>query len=204
MTIARNRPSITLSPRKYDVAGLPARYFGPGELEALLHLYESIAPRVVVEFGVNTGRNAVAALRNIPSINRYIGVDVEPGYQTRMPVQRREVPARPGELALHDPRFELIVRPRGTFDLVPTDLPAADVVFIDADHSRVAVEHDTALARSIVRSGGLVIWHDDNGRPVVEVTQTLNDLCSSGDPIHHVANTWLSFETRQAIYRHEG
>lgn len=194
MIIARNRQSITLSPRKYDTAGLPSRYFGPGELDALLHLYESAAPRVVIEFGVNTGRNAVAALRNIPSIERYIGIDVEPGYQTHMPVQRREVPAHPGELAQHDPRFHLIVKPRGTFDLSATDLPLADAIFIDADHSRVAVEHDTRLAHAVLRPPGIIIWHDDNGLPVVEVTQTLNDMFDAGAAIQHVADTWLSFE----------
>lgn len=196
MNIARNRPSIKLAPRRYDTAGLPERYFGPGELAALLHLYESVRPRVVVEIGVNTGRNAVAALRNIPSIERYIGIDVAPDYRTIMQVQRREVPARPGELALHDPRFELIVRSRGSFDLTPADLARADAVFIDADHSRAGVENDYALAKAIVRPGGIIIFHDDNGLPVVEVTQTLNDICAGGADIKHVAGTWLAFEVR--------
>lgn len=194
MTIARNRASVKLLPRKYDTAGLPTRFFNPGELDRLLHLYESVAPRVVIEFGVHMGRNAVAALRNIPSIERYIGVDVVPDYRTTMPVQRNEVPAEPGSLALHDSRFELIVRPRGTFDIERDDLPIADVVFIDADHSRVAVEHDYALAKRAVRPGGMIIFHDDNGLPAVQVTETLNDLCAAGAPIVHVADTWLAFE----------
>jgi predicted O-methyltransferase YrrM len=194
MPIARNRPSIELKPRKYDTAGLPTRYFGPGELEALLHLYELVAPKVIIEFGVNTGRNAAAALRNIAGLERYVGVDVPPGYQTHMPVQRNEVPDQPGQLAAHDPRFELVIRERGTFDLLPADLPQADAVFIDADHSRLGVEHDYLLACQITRQGGIVIFHDDNGLPVVEVTQTLNDICASGARIKHVQGTWLSYQ----------
>lgn len=192
MQIKRNRPSVKLSPRSYDAAGLPTRFFNPGELDALLHLFEGA--RVIVEFGCHEGRNAAAALRNLPTVERYVGVDVPVEYVTKMAVQRKEIPAEPGRLAAHDPRFELIVRPRGTFDLAADDLPAADAVFIDADHSREGVENDTALARLIVRPGGIIIWHDDNCLPVVEVTQTLNDYCAAGARIQHVAGTWLAFQ----------
>lgn len=194
MAITRNRESIRLRPREYDTAGLPTRYFNSGELERLLHLYESVNPEVVIEFGVNTGRNAVAAIRNIPTIERYVGVDVTPDYRTHLQVQRKEIPARPGELALGLPQFELIVRPRGTFELTAEDLPQCDAVFIDADHSRVGVLNDRALALQVVRKGGVIIYHDDNCLPVVEVTQTLNDLCEQGAVIQHVADTWLAFE----------
>lgn len=192
--IARLRPSTTLLPRAYDVAGLPARFFGPGELVALLHLFESVAARVIIEFGVNEGRNAAAALRNLSTIERYVGVDVPPGYVTQMAVQRGEIPAAPGHLAAGDERFELIIREHGTFDLEAPDLPQACAVFIDADHSRAGVLNDYALARAVTRPGGLIIFHDDNGLPEVEVTQTLNDLCRAGRNIVHVEATWLAFE----------
>lgn len=194
MQIKRNRPSVSLSPREYDARGLPTRFFNPGELDALLHLFESVKPRTIIEFGVHEGRNAAAALRNVAGLERYVGVDVPPSYVTKMAVQRKEIPAQPGRLAENDPRFELILRPRGTFDLSLDDLPAADAVFIDADHSREGVENDTRLALSVVRPGGIIIWHDDNCLPVVEVTQTLNDYCDAGARIAHVAGTWLAFE----------
>lgn len=190
----RNRPSVKITPRKYDTRGLPSRFFNPGELDRLLHLYEMVQPKVIVEFGVHTGRNAVAALRNISGIECYVGVDVTPDYETRMECQRKEVPAVPGELALGDPRFVIEVRPRGTFDMIAADFPQACAVFIDADHSRAGVENDYAIAKAITRSGGIIIFHDDNGLPVVEVTQTLNDFCDAGAQIKHVAGTWLSYE----------
>lgn len=182
--IARLRPSRRLQPRNYDVSGLPTRFFGPGELVALLHLFESVAPRVIIEFGVNAGRNAAAALRNLSTIERYVGVDVPPDYVTQMAVQRREVPASPGHLAAGDERFELILREYGTFDLEAADLPQACA----------GVLNDYALARAVTRPGGLIIFHDDNGLPDVEVTQTLNDLCRAGRNIVHVERTWLAFE----------
>lgn len=185
---------MTLSPRDYNISGLPARFMHPGELEVLLCLMESVNPKVVVEFGVHTGRNAVAALRNIKTIERYVGVDVEQGYVTRMSAQRKEIPAVPGELALGMPGFELIVRRRGSFELSADDLPKADAVFIDGDHSRVGVLNDTKLARAIIQPGGIVIWHDDNGLKSVEVTQTLNDLCADGAKIEHVQDTWIAYE----------
>lgn len=194
MQITRNRPSEKLRPRSYDASGLPTNYFNPGELDALLHLMESVSPAIVVEFGVNAGRTPAAILRNLPSVQRYIGIDVEPGYQTIMPVQRREIPDDPGHLARHDPRFELLLRPRGSFDLKPEDLPTADAFFIDADHSRQGVLNDYALSLKCVRPGGIIIFHDDNCLPVVEVTQTLNELCDKGAEIRHISDTWIAYE----------
>jgi len=194
MNIQRNRRSVEIKPRAYDLEGLPTRYFHPGEIEVLMHLIESVEAAVVIEFGVNEGRTPAAVLRNVPTITKYVGIDVTRDYRTIMPVQRKEIPIKPGHLAAHDPRFQLIVRRRGSFDLTPADLPQADVAFIDADHSRQGVMNDYSLARKVVRPGGIIIFHDDNCLPTVEVTQTLNDLCDEGREIVHVAGTWLAYE----------
>lgn len=37
---------------------------------------------------------------------------------------------------------------------------AADLVFVDGDHQRNGIVSDTRLALSLVRPGGLVVWHD--------------------------------------------
>ncbi len=86
------------------------------------------------------------------------------------------------------------MRERGTLDLTAEDLPACDVVFIDGDHSVSAVLHDYALAKAIVRPGGIIVFHDDNGLPVVDVSLVLDSLCAGGADIQHVAGTWLAFE----------
>lgn len=177
----------------YDVSGLPTEFMNPGELEVFLGLIGLRRSAVVVEFGVNRGRNAAAALRNFPFIRRYVGIDVLPGYVPAMRCQRNEVPSQAGDL-VDDPRFELILRERGSYDLLPEDLPAAAFYFIDGDHSRAGVLNDRALALASAVSGGIILYHDDNGRPEVEVSQTLNELRDNGAAIYHIEDTWFAWE----------
>jgi predicted O-methyltransferase YrrM len=194
-SIKRNRPSVKVEAGRFDIAGLPTQYFNPGELETLLTLIDMVSARTVVEIGVNAGRNPAAVLRNLAYVQRYVGVDVTAGHRTTLPVQRREVPAVPGHLAAHDPRFELILRARGSFDLTEADLPKADAVFIDGDHSFDAVVHDWSLALEILNPGGIIIFHDDNCRAEVEVTQAINHINDEYDrSIKHVSGTWLAYE----------
>ena len=159
-----------------------------------MHLVGSVNPSSVIEFGCNEGRAAATILHNVPQIESYVGIDVLPGYRTLRECQRGEVPARPGIFAAPDPRFRWILRARGAFDLTPADLPACDAVFIDADHSRAGVLNDYRLARALTRPGGIIIFHDDNGLPVVEVSETIEDLVATGEAIVHVAGTWLAFQ----------
>lgn len=188
------RPNVAIAARPADLSGLPDRFMNPGELETLVTLVGGVAPRTVIEIGVNSGRTAKAILRNVPSIERYVGIDVPPSYAFAKRVQRNEVPPKPGELALDDPRFRLMLVRRGTFDLTPNDLPQADVVFIDGDHGAEAVRNDHALAKALVRPGGLIIHHDDHDLGNVDVRDVLDDLHTETAPISHVLGTWLAFE----------
>jgi predicted O-methyltransferase YrrM len=190
-------PSVepaALGVRPVDKTGLPERYMNPGELDALVALARSVRPRVAIEIGVNEGRTAKLLLDQVPSIERYIGVDVLPGYVTAKACQRREIPARPGALALGDARFRLILLPRGSLDLSVAELGLADFVFIDGDHGRQAVLRDTALAYAIVRPGGMIVWHDYHNLETVDVRAALEEMAAAGASIQHVAGTWLAFE----------
>lgn len=191
---SKARPNVTIIPREgIDLSGLHTRYVNPGELETLVTLVESVKPRTMIEVGCNSGRTAKAILRNVPSLERYVGIDVPEGYQFAKTVQRREVPPKPGELALDDPRFRLLLARRGTFDLTAADLPLADVVFIDGDHGEAAVRADHALALQLVRPGGLIIHHDDHDQPTVDVRAVLDDIHTEAAPISHVLGTWLAY-----------
>jgi len=174
----------------------PPRYFNAGELDRLVALVASVNPRTVIEFGCNEGRAAATVLLNLPQIEQYVGIDVLPGYVTIRKCQRNEVPAEPGKFALPDPRFRLILKPRGSFDLRPADLPQADACFIDADHSRAGVLNDYVLAKLSMKhgGGGIIVFHDDNGLGAVEVSETLDELAVAGAEIVHIQNTWLAFE----------
>lgn len=173
---------------------LPKRYMNAGELEALVALVRSVHPRCMVEIGTNTGRTARALLDNVPSLQRYIGIDVLPGYEFGCAVQSKEVPLDPGHYANGDPRFELLLPPRGSFDLAPADLGSCDVVFIDGDHSRRAVVHDTQLARQVLRPGGLIIWHDYHDLGTVDVREVLHEELQQGSSIAHIEGTWIAFQ----------
>lgn len=187
------RPNTRVAPAKADLSGLPTAFMNPGELETLVALVDGVKAKVVVEIGVNGGRTAKALLRNVASIERYYGVDVPPSYEFGLRLQAKECPPKPGELALDDPRFRLLLARRGTFDLSPADFPQADVVFIDGDHGEAGVRNDHALALAIVRPGGLIIHHDDHDLGNVDVRQVLDALHDEAAPIHHVTGTWLAF-----------
>lgn len=148
----------------------------------------------MVEFGVNEGRTARAILQNVKSMKHYVGIDVPPTCKPTLPFQRREIPQQPGNLAKHDPRFELIVKPRGSFDVSLKELPICDAVFIDGDHSQAGVLQDYGLAKKVIRPGGVIIFHDYHGEGVVEVREVLHDLMSSGVKLQHVSDTWLAFQ----------
>jgi predicted O-methyltransferase YrrM len=168
-----------------------------GELETLIALVRSVKPAHVIEFGVNVGRTAKAIMANVPGIERYTGIDVLPGYVPVKTVQRREVPARAGEMVQADARFHLVVRPRGSLDLTAADLSPCDAAFIDGDHGRDAVMHDTMLARALVRGGGIIVWHDYHELGTVDVKTVLDEMSQAGDVIMRVEQTWLAFERVQ-------
>jgi predicted O-methyltransferase YrrM len=183
---------VALRSRAIDLRGLPTRFMAPGELEELIAIIRLVeAPRAMLEIGCHQGRTAALCLREIPSLQRYMGVDVLPGYRPALAAQRGETSRNPGHHALHDERFRLLLRPRGSLDLAPAEIGPVDVAFIDGDHGAAAVRHDTALARALVR--GVIIWHD-YGNPAAEVTGVIDDEVARGHDIRQVKGTWLAFE----------
>jgi predicted O-methyltransferase YrrM len=187
-------PQASLNIQPIDWTGLDRRFLNPGELEVLVALVRSVNAKGVLEIGCNTGRTAKALLDNVPSIERYQGIDVKQGYIPSKAVQRHEVPRDPGHMAMHNPRFELLLSERGSFDLMPDDLLPCDVCFIDGDHGAEAVQHDTDLAHDVVRHGGMIIWHDYHSLATVDVRDVLDALYAGGAPIVHVESTWIAYQ----------
>lgn len=186
----------TLDVRPLDWSGIPeehrARFLNPGEPEVLAALVRSVRPRSMIEFGCQNGRTARLLLDNVPTLRRYLGVDVPFGYVTEKEVQRGEVPERPGELAFADSRFRLMLAGRGSADLLSEDIGGMDVAFIDGDHSFTGVMHDHDLAASCVRKGGIIIYHDYHNLGTVDVADYLHGFDASSG-IQHVAGTWFAF-----------
>jgi predicted O-methyltransferase YrrM len=186
-------PQETVVKYPIDWSTRPRRFMNPGELETLITLIASVNPKQVIEFGINVGRTAQAILEYVPGIEGYTGIDVPIGYVTAKEVQRGEVPQVPGELVKDDPRVTLLVRTGGSQSLRAHELPEADAIFIDGDHSRKGVENDTMLAWQRVRPGGIIVWHDYHDLETVDVREVLNDLYEKGWNLRHVKDTWLVY-----------
>jgi predicted O-methyltransferase YrrM len=177
-----------LGVRPIDWLGLHREYQNAGEMEILVALARSIDARSMLEIGCRDGRTARLVLRNVETLERYVGIDVAPGYEPRLECQRSEVTECPGTLALSDPRFDLMLRKRGSLDLTAVDFAERfDICYIDGDHSAAAVRHDSSLALAITR--GLIVWHD-YGNAAVEVTGVLDSLDL---PLRRISGTWFAF-----------
>lgn len=189
-------PLANIASRAPQIGRAPDDFFmAPYEREVLVLLIRDIAAKTVVEIGVQAGHAAHTLLKHVPTIERYIGVDVTPDYKPVHNIQKTEILPDPGYLVMSDPRFQLITRPRGSLDLTSLDLPPCDVMLIDGDHGRAPVEHDSSLAFSLVRPGGLIIWHDydiETTTPQHDVVTVLQELRAQGRLIEHVPNTWLA------------
>lgn len=167
------------------------QYLGDRETAILIDLLGY--PRVVIEFGCNIGRTARAILAARPGIERYVGIDVPFDHEPTLPGQRMETPLRAGSV-VNDRRFKLLIQDSRTLSV--DDLEPCDAVFIDGDHSYGAVLSDSRLAYSLLRPGGILVWHD-YGNPSVEVTQAVAVLYQSGWPVSQVMDTWLTYVRKQ-------
>lgn len=177
------------------------------ERGVLITLLRELRTETFVEIGINQGLCAEVLLAALPTLRRYVGVDVEPGYIGSNDQPETNVPEIPAHYALGDHRLEVIVRPRGSFDLTPEDLPICDAMLIDGDHGTEAVVWDTQLAKACVRKGGLILWHDyylaeqiaddktfNNNSP--DVSAVLNGWFADGMDIKHIEDTWLAVMRR--------
>ena len=172
--------------------GLHQQYLQQGEMECIAALLRMVEAKSVLEIGCRDGRTARVLLHNVTALERYIGVDVPMSYSPALEHQRREMVPAPGALAMPDPRFELIIREQGSLDLGPQDLPLVDAAWIDGDHSEKCVAYDAALARAVVRPGGVIIFHDVfNG--AVEVVRVVERLYGEGWPLKVIQGTWLAY-----------
>jgi predicted O-methyltransferase YrrM len=186
-------PQSMLDVAPIEWLALPREYQNPGEMEVLAALARSISARDMLEIGCRDGRTARLMLHNVPTLQRYQGIDVKPGYRPQHSHQLSEIPKIPGMFANDNPRFELILRPRGSLDLTADDLPPCDICYIDGDHGDFAVNRDSNLAFRIVRPGGLIVWHDYNNSPTVDVKKIIDFYAACGYPIKLIAGTWFAY-----------
>ena len=190
-------PTIAKSELEYlwpiNWLGLHQHYLNVGEMDIIAALLRQVEAKSMLEIGCRDGRTARVLLHNVSALVRYIGVDVPMCYVPALHHQRAEMVRDPGALVIDDPRFELVIRERGSLDLMPADLPPIDAVFIDGDHGEQAVEWDSRIAYAIAQK--LIIWHD-YANVAVDVQRVIHRRCEEGWPIKTVEGTWLAYLTR--------
>lgn len=130
------------------------------DLTAIMELLWQVEPLSLLEIGVNEGRTARSILDHVPSIQRYVAVDLSDhgDYSEYLIGNAHIIPKVPAQFVVADPRFNLILRPRGSFDVTAAELGKFDVVFVDGDHMLWGIMHDTGLAKRCATK--LIIWHD--------------------------------------------
>jgi predicted O-methyltransferase YrrM len=185
-------PQSDIDVQPIDWLGLPRDYCQPGEMEILIAMARSVKPRRMLEIGVRDGRTAKLMLHHLPTLELYYGIDVPLTYQPQLTHQRNEMTDALGKFARGDRRFELIVREHGSLDLSKDDLLPCDVIYIDGDHGDRAVRHDSVLALDLIRSGGLIVWHDYHNGSTVDVKAVLDELAHAF-PLKLIENTWFAY-----------
>lgn len=158
--------------------------------------------RTIFEFGTATGRTAYLLARNAPPDSRVYTITlhpdevdayrVEPGDQGKASrIARRE--SRFASFLYQgtavERRIEQLFGDSKTFDHTPY-LAGCDLVFVDGSHAYSYVVSDSARALEMVRSGGVVLWHDYKGRrgAGADVYRALNEL-SARLPLVRLAGT---------------
>jgi predicted O-methyltransferase YrrM len=66
-----------------------------------------------------------------------------------------------------------------------------DLIFVDGSHARKYTENDTEVALSMLKPGGIIIWHD-YARVWPDVTAVLNEYNSKGLNVEHIVGTTLA------------
>ena len=118
------------------------------EVPAFCGLIRQEAPRRAVEIGTWWGLGAETI------------VEMSPGCEVLTIDHKDQKVTRDPELGPPDPSITYMIADSKTVRLPSEWYGATDLVFVDGDHKRNGIVSDTRLALSLVRPGGLIIWHD--------------------------------------------
>lgn len=137
------------------------------ELAVLAAIVRLRQPKSIFEIGTADGNTTLQFAINAPPECKITTLDI--GSQSGRPLLRIDPGdklfvgrSKPGERfrnSLHAGKIHQLICDSATFD--PTPYRAAiDLIFVDGAHSYEYVQNDTLKALTMIRPGGLVIWHD--------------------------------------------
>jgi predicted O-methyltransferase YrrM len=140
----------------------------PEEIRWLFEAVRELRPQTVVEIGLDEGGTLFLWTRAAPADARLIALDTRPagrlGRLSPFPLVRTAFARGSQRIELlmatdsHD--AATVERLRGLLNGA-----AIDFLFIDGDHSYEGVRRDFELYSPLVRSGGVVAFHDVSQRP---------------------------------------
>lgn len=161
------------------------------ELICLAAITASLKPAKVVEFGTFDGRTTVQFAANTALRGRVMTIDCIAGPVDFGDATGFCVPTTIGQHFIGRPLAENI--DVLTVDSQSTDWSphhgTADLIFVDADHSRDSVLRDSRTAAMMLRRGGMIVWHDF--LYLDGVTSALAELARDMT-IQHIAGTTLA------------
>jgi SAM-dependent methyltransferase len=160
-------------------------WYEEDELRALWRMCRlSVRADGILEVGCFTGRTSALLAHFVQTLHRPAPLTfVDPFLPQFMPgfdmhAAKREFMRRLNEIGTP---YRLVEK--RTIDTTPADRPPSiDLLHVDGDHSRVAVETDLRLLLPLVRPGGIACFHD-YGRAAFEVTGVVDELCWDWDVI---------------------
>lgn len=167
------------------------------ELMVLGALTKVLQPKLVVEFGTFMGGSTLAMASNMPAGSKIITIDLDPTARSThvhgMGVGLSEFDVG---CLFRGTRYESMIEQRfsNTVEFSDEDLiSAADLVFVDADHTYEFAKRDTETAVQFVKSEGTILWHDYRWEPAnpecVGVTHTVNEFYEEYGCCSQIAGT---------------
>lgn len=173
------------------------------ELLTLGALIKILQPRLIVEFGTFTGGSTLAMAANMPEDGRIVTIDLAPA-DRKTHVHGMGVGLSEFEVGclFQSTRYEARIEQRfaNTVDFQDADLvAAADLVFVDADHTYEFAKRDTQTALTFLKEEGTILWHDYTWEPsnpeCVGVTRTVNEFWEERGACRSIADTRFALYT---------
>jgi SAM-dependent methyltransferase len=151
------------------------------DIVVLMKMATVTQPRRIVELGSYRGYTAVGLLEHAHPDATLVAVDIDPEHGEAYRGTALEARIDRRVMAIDLDGFG--AEERKSFDLV----------FVDADHRRDAVAHDTEVALELVTDGGCILWHDYNNwgwfTGDCGVPEVLNELAEELPVAHLLGST---------------
>lgn len=174
------------------------------ELKVISNLVKKWNPKRIFEIGTFQGRTTLNMALNTGSDTEIITLDLPADEleSTQMEIEEGEVryvkKEVSGERFIGHPAASKIRQVFGDSASFPFDdfSNSVDVAFIDGSHAYEYVLNDSGKVMSIMRKGGLIIWHDYTNWP--GVWTALNELFQSDARfagIRHIGGTSIAILT---------